>query len=78
MEESLLASGSMRAGILVNRKQASENNLRAKLEDTRIECVRYLELIPSAKIVAEGAVLARPSKLGMVPGVEALGSELKP
>jgi len=55
-----------------------EDQLRAKLEDTWIVGTRDLQLIAGAKVVAEAAILAGASKLGMVPGVEALGPELKP
>ena len=54
-----------------------EKQLCAELEDTRIEGVGDLELITSPEIIAEAAVLAGRSELGMVPRIEALGAELK-
>lgn len=55
-----------------------EDQLRAKLEDTWIVGTRDLQLIAGAIVVAEAAILAGASKLGVVPGVETLGPELKP
>ena|SRR5450755_4577364 len=69
----------MQAGSrFASRKLDLEDQLPAKLEHTRIEGTRDLQPIAGAKVVAEAAILSAPSKLGMVPGVEALGPELKP
>ena len=54
-----------------------EDQLRPELEDTRIEGVGYLELIPSTEVVAESTILARTSELGVVPGIKALSPELE-
>jgi len=54
-----------------------EDQLRAKLEHTWIESTGYLPEIARSNAGAKGAVLARASKLGVVPGIEALGPELE-
>jgi len=76
----------MQAGSAAGRNRLLEDQLRAQLEDTRIEGARHLPEIAAAsgrsrdatsKVVAETSVLSGASKLRVIPSVEAFGTELE-